>query len=74
MQLSEELAIAHLLELPDPIGRLQELPAAKVFATAHESGERMQLDDDQSTTAATYCIEKLRAISANGVYELVSKT
>jgi hypothetical protein len=51
VQLSEEPAIAHLLELPDPIGRLQELLAAKALATAHEAGERMQLDDEQSTTA-----------------------
>jgi transcriptional regulator ATRX len=48
-ELSEEPAIARLLDLPDPIGRLQELLAAKALATAQEAGERMELDDVQHT-------------------------
>ena len=50
LQLDEE-HIARLLELPDPIGALRELLAAKALAAAQETGEPMQLDDVQSTLA-----------------------
>jgi SNF2 family DNA or RNA helicase len=49
-ELSEE-PVTRLLDLPDPIGYLRELPAAKAFATAQEAGEPMQLDDVPSTPA-----------------------
>jgi SNF2 family DNA or RNA helicase len=50
LQLSEE-QIARLLELPDPIGPLRELLAAKALATTQATGEPMQLDEVQSTPA-----------------------
>lgn len=48
LQLSEE-QLARLLELPDPIGPLRELLAAKALVTVQETGEPMQLDEVPST-------------------------
>jgi SNF2 family DNA or RNA helicase len=50
LQLSEE-QLARLLQLPDPIGPLRELLAAKALVTVQETGEPMQLDEVQSTPA-----------------------
>ena len=43
--------ITRLLELPDPIGAVRELLAAKALAAVQETGEPMQLDDVQITPA-----------------------
>ena len=50
LQLSEE-QLARLLELPDPVGLLRELMAAKGLARAQTTDEPMQLDEVPFTSA-----------------------